>query len=122
LRKEAGYISNRSTVKAIRFTEKELKEILLEAEKSGLNLSEYIRSCASGRLNDNPEFRKCLQELTYEVHKIGININQIAYHYNAGMLSRREKELLFELMKDIRKGVFEIAAYGNHKTTNHSDQ
>jgi len=109
-------------VKTFRFTEKELKEIILEAEKSGLNLSEYVRSCISGGLSDNPEFRKLLRELTYEIHKIGTNINQLAYHNNIGILTMQEKEILFELMRDIRKGVLEIAAYGNHETTHHKKQ
>jgi len=121
-RKGGRIISNKRIVKTFRFTEKELREILLEAEKRGLNLSEYVRSCISGGLNDNPEYRKHLRELTYEVHKIGTNINQIAYHNNLGVLTMQEKETLFELMKDVRKGVLEIAAYGNHETTHHKNQ
>lgn len=121
LRKGAEFISNKRMWKNIRFTEKEMNRILLEAEKRGQNPSEYIRSCVSGGLNDNPQFRKCLQELTYEIHKIGTNVNQIAYHNNTGIITMQEKELLLELMKDVRRGILEIAAYGNHKVEKDSE-
>ena len=96
-----------------------MQEIQLNAEEQGVNLTRYVRSCICGGLNDNPEYRRTLQELTYEIHKIGTNINQIAYHNNLGMLTTKEKELLFAFMKDIRKGLLEVVKYGNHKADNY---
>ena len=99
-----------------------MKRILSEAEKNNQCLSDYMRSCISGGLADNPDYRKKLQELIYEIHKVGTNINQIAYHNNTGLLTMQEKSLLIELMKDVRKGVLELVAYGNHKIEAHQDQ
>ena len=92
-----------------------MEEILHKASLVGLSASEYMRACVRGSLMDNPKFRENIAELTYEIHKIGTNINQIAYHHNMGMLTVKEKELLLELMKDVRKGVIDIVGYGNHK-------
>lgn len=90
-------------------------KILHEAELAGLSTSEYMRACVRGSLMDNPEFRKNIAELTYEIHKIGVNVNQIAYNSNVGSFTNQEKELLLELMKDIRKGVMDIVKHGNNK-------
>ena len=74
----------------------EKKKILLDAaEKNGMDLSELIRLM----LNDLPvtnqrlkdEFFKLMIELTAEINKIGININQITAGYN-----RHLKSLEFE--------------------------
>lgn len=115
-------MGKKNITKTIRFTEKEMQRVIKEADKHGQNPSQYMRSCISGGLMDQPEFRKNLAEMTFEVHKIGVNVNQIAYHNNIGMMTTVEKELLFELMKDIRAGILRLVEYGNYKNHYHPFQ
>lgn len=101
--------------KLIRLNEQDRQKLAEVSEKYGMNPSEYLRSCIHNRPNDHPEFRKNLAELTYEVHKIGVNINQIAYHTNIGFLTDKEKTLLLEQMDEVRQGILRLVEYGNHE-------
>lgn len=101
--------------KLLRLSDRDIELLNKVASKHGMNTSEYLRSCIHNRPNDHPEFRKSLAELSYEIHKIGVNINQIAYHSNIGLMSNDEKVLLLELMKDVRQGILRLAEYGNHE-------
>lgn len=48
------------------------------------NVSAYIRKCIFDR-SDNPvAIRKELRDLSYQVRKIGVNINQVVTKVNAG--------------------------------------
>jgi hypothetical protein len=111
-------MSNKDKITHIRFTQEDLEKIQQESKEKGMNVSQYIRSCVKGGLYDNPDLRKELRTLNYEIHKIGVNVNQIACHSNLGILTMSEREILLELMKDIRKGVLGITAYcnGSRKT------
>jgi glutamine phosphoribosylpyrophosphate amidotransferase len=107
-------MSNKDKITHIRFTQEDSEKIQQEAKEKGMNVSQYIRSCIKGGLYNNPQLRKELCALNYEIHKISVNANQIAYHSNPGILTTREREILLELMKDIRKGVLGITAYCNN--------
>ena len=113
-RKGGANISNKDKFKTIRLTKEELESIVLKAKEAGLSTSEYLRACVSGGLMDNPKFRRDVSELTYEVHKIGVNVNQIAYSNNTGVMTAQEKEVLLELLNDIQKGLLKVIKYGNH--------
>lgn len=108
-------MAKKEQTKLLRLSDKDTLKLQEVAEKYGMNPSEYLRSCIYNRPNDNPEFRKNLAELTYEVHKIGVNINQIAYHNNIGILTHEEVKILTELLKDVREGILRLAEYGNHE-------
>ena len=64
------------------------------------SISAYIRkrTLYSG---DQPEsLKKEMKDLTYQIRKIGVNINQAVYRINAGIYSGREmKELQVSLRK-----------------------
>lgn len=114
-----SYMGKKEQSKLLRLTEKDRIKLSEVSEKYGMNPSKYLRSCIYNRPNDHPEFRKNLAELTYEVHKIGVNINQIAYHSNIGFLTAKEKTLLLEQMKEVRQGILRLAEYGNHEDTSY---
>lgn len=77
----------------ILFTPEEYQEIVWLAEcDSGIkrkktqekNVSAYIRKCIFDK-NDNPAaIKKELRDLSYQVRKIGVNINQVVTKINAG--------------------------------------
>ena len=77
----------------IRFTPEEYQQIVQCAEKDigtkrkktqEKNVSAYIRKCIFDK-NDNPAaIKKELRDLSYQVRKIGVNINQVVTKINAG--------------------------------------
>ena len=83
----------------ILFTPEEYQEIVWLAEcDSGIkrkktqekNVSAYIRKCIFDK-NDNPAaIKKELRDLSYQVRKIGVNINQVVTKINAGYAVWRE--------------------------------
>ena len=72
----------------------EAKMLAKKACDNGMNEAEYIRLLISQKPNDYPEVRKLLKELINEVHRIGININQIVFNNNAGLYSKEDKTQL----------------------------
>jgi hypothetical protein len=74
-------------------TPEELIKIEGRAARAGLSVSGYLRALAFGKDTPQPRAAKCvkltadmqaLQELRYELRKIGGNINQIAHQLNRG--------------------------------------
>ena len=77
----------------IRFTPEEYKQIVQCAEKDTgtkrkktqeKNVSAYIRKCIFEQSDNPAAIKKELRDLSYQVRKIGVNINQVATKINAG--------------------------------------
>jgi hypothetical protein len=68
----------------VRCTEKELKQLHQRAEVSGLSLSRFlIKSALSDGKVPTAEEKEEIKQLRFEIRKIGVNLNQIAYQINA---------------------------------------
>lgn len=77
--------NNRFTV---RFTDAEMDVLRTAADTAGSTVSEYIREQAVRKTptvsyNVNVSLSD-LKPMAEELHKIGVNLNQIAYHLNRG--------------------------------------
>ena len=85
----------------IRVTETEYAIFTEEAEKQKMTLAEYIRQRVIHHKTETKyeitTGKEELKELLIEHHKIGINLNQIAKHLNAGGTATPE------LIKDIHR-------------------
>lgn len=84
--------------------------------KNGGNESEYLRMLLTHTPSDYPDIRDRLDKLLREIHKIGVNINQIAYACNVNPLfydQDREKLMLY--MQECRKLLLEVVTYCNSK-------
>jgi hypothetical protein len=64
----------------LRVTEREKDAFTAKAAAVGLGLSEYLRKAAL----DLGVVHKYDQAAAHQLRKIGVNLNQIAYHLNAG--------------------------------------
>ena len=93
---------------SLRLTEKEQAHLNLQCQTYGIKRSEYIRRLIEqdmGRLNlsemesQNTYLQR--KELIYEIHHIGVNINQIAHHVNSEYYVDSEKEELFLMMNKL---------------------
>ncbi len=89
---------NKTESIGIRCTKKQRDEIAARAEECQMKVSEYILRKA---LWLSPETNLLLENLRYEVHKIGVNINQIARACNSSshVLSYDYSKALDELEK-----------------------
>lgn len=94
----------------ILFTSEEYQEIVRLAERdTGIkrkktqekNVSAYIRKCIFDK-NDNPAaIKKELRDLSYQVRKIGVNINQVVTKVNAGYAVPVDIENLIIYLKKV---------------------
>jgi len=88
--------------KEVVFSETEKQTIVASAVKHKHTLAEHIRKCTLayiGKSYLNPS-EDTLKELRFEIRKVGVNINQIAYKVNAnGHEAFNEIELQNKLME-----------------------
>lgn len=109
-------MARKDIFKSVRLTEDEMKRLRYEAGARGMKVSDYMRMRLFERHSDKPEFQKMISSLTFELNKIGTNINQIAYRSNAGILSENDKLYLKEMMIDAQNILLEIVKHGNSYT------
>ena len=64
----------------LRVTEQEKEQFTAKAAAAGLGISEYLRKAAL----QLGVIHKYDQAAVHQLRKIGVNLNQIAYHLNAG--------------------------------------
>ena len=114
----------------LRFTEEEFRLLTEYAEKDAQthtkktkekNISAYIRKCIFSSARHPWGLKKELNELAYQVRKIGVNINQVVTKINSGYGTAYDigilKSQLAEVedrMKGVESRIEEI--YGDHKT------
>lgn len=81
-----------------RVSEEEWNKVLKKAEEENISVSEYIRNTLFrepiGGVTEQ-EVNELIRDLTYQIRKIGININQLAKAANGRYFRGRDKELLF---------------------------
>lgn len=75
------------------------------------NSSEYLRVLIQNRPADNPELRSKLDQLNYEMGKIGVNINQIVKNNNSYMYNSDDKQYLALTMESLNSKLKEIKRY-----------
>ena len=119
---------NRTIRFTVRVNEKEAKWLREAAWREKRSIADFIRNRAiSGELPRLPvEVSELMKQLTYEVNRIGVNINQLvrSYHIN-GYQTSAEKRMLEEDLKEIRTLYVQVRsqlmemADGNHKTSAH---
>ncbi len=80
----------------LRLTPSEYATICQKAEASGVGLAEFCRRSALSRRIE----AKADAEAVRQLSKIGVNINQVAKHYNQGT---KAEESLRELVKQLRE-------------------
>lgn len=84
------------------FSDYEMELLKKSMEKAGIkNRSAYIRKMSIDGVIINTDL-KILKDLSYEINKIGTNINQVAKHLNEIQnISKADVESLKEMLKSI---------------------
>lgn len=95
------------------------QKIKQDAKAANLKEAEYVR-----RLIDHKEIisREAYQDrerLIYEINKIGVNINQLAYHANAGTYSYMDAIELTNALKMLEDVLKELYTDGHNQSQTH---
>jgi type II secretory pathway component PulF len=102
----------RETEIKIRLTAKEREEIRELAREEGLNVSEYIRKRALQRQAEEQAKLEMERQLVYELHRIGVNLNQMARGINIlkkkGTLEGEDRKLLKSIEARVEKAIKEF--------------
>lgn len=103
-------MGRRNIIYTIRFTEKErkiLEEKIKENDewkfkygtKEGrVNIAAYVRDSLFRKEREEIRYYRELKNLTYQIRKIGVNINQVAAKINSG---HRNQDSVFYLQKNL---------------------
>jgi hypothetical protein len=109
----------------VRVTDEEKSQIENICYKNNIKISDFIRDCIFKReqktiriLSKNE--KEILQNIIFEINKIGININQIAYFFNSENLKKlKENEnILTTFSDDHIQSAIEILNIMNEKYDN----
>jgi hypothetical protein len=107
-----GRLMDRTGRIQLRVTQREKEEFTTKAAAAGLGLSEYLRKAAL----DVGLLHKYDQAALHQLRKIGVNLNQIAHHLNAGndlrgdvLISLRRCLVKLEKEIDSRQGPAEVS-------------
>lgn len=90
---------NKKARLSIAINQLDKEKIKANADKIGLNITDYVVGLALG---DNIIFADGYQELNYEVHRIGNNLNQIAKLSHSGIINQDEFK---QTQEDFRNAV-----------------
>lgn len=83
-------------------TPSEKKEWLALAEKAGLDLNSYIRSCVERR-KITPPLPKVNYETVYQLGKVGNNLNQQVKAFNTALKTGMELPGLLENLETVNE-------------------
>ena len=87
----------------LRLTEKDYSKLRRDAENTGLTKSDYLRKLINQQ-EVKPKPPDSYSKLAWEIHKVGVNINQIAHKVNAaGNESESDIDTAVLLLKKIYK-------------------
>ncbi len=98
---------NRTVFVKLRMTPQEKMELQARAKALDMNMSDYIRM-VSARPPEvtRKQYDELIDRAIYEVHKIGVNINQIAKKYNENEYVTPSERLLEKMDR-----VYELTAH-----------
>ena len=119
--------------KSFRISEEDNEYLLEMAGQQNMDVSKYLRYliAADKQAHMVSEYRfanlckrqiaTAISDTNYEINRIGNNINQIAYHLNAGMYHQKEAASLEVMLKEVKKQVDKLTVMisreiqnGNH--------
>lgn len=102
-------------VKRFRLGSSEAAMLKEQAEKTGMNESQYVRFLIAQKPNDYPEIQKSLKGLVNEINRIGVNINEIVYNNNSMLYRQTDKDRLMAYMRRLNKTLEEaVVRLGYH--------
>jgi len=87
----------------LRLSNKDYEKLKCDSENVGLNKSDYLRKLINQQ-EVKPKPPDSYSKLAWEIHKVGVNINQLAHRANAaGSTSGEDIETAIFLLNKIYK-------------------
>lgn len=74
----------------LNLSEHDYNSLVEKSSKNGLSKTEFIRTLIRHAPKNIVSMQEILRNLIYEIHKIGVNINQIAHAANMNGLSKND--------------------------------
>ncbi len=106
--------------KHFRFSMADAERLKKGAEQNKMSESAYIRLLLSNRPSDHQDIKDRMDSLINEIHKIGVNINQIAYACNLNpIFYEQDREKLMFYIRECRRLLLEVVSYCNHENDAH---
>ena len=100
---------NENTYKiCLRLTPQERAKLEADARRCGLTKSALLRRMISG-LEVKARPSQELRELRTEIHRIGVNINQLARSVNAGIATAEDAKYSLHLLEQVYALMYEVA-------------
>lgn len=72
------------------------------------NMSDLLRKRALDPECAERNVRKELRELTFQIRKIGVNVNQIAHRLNAGYQTSSDESMVLQKLEQVDEHLLEI--------------
>lgn len=117
----------RNIIFKLRLTREEYERLKRLAEKDtetktkteNKNMSAYIRKCIFSQERNSFDLKKELQDLKYQIRKIGVNINQVAAKGNKSYVTEKDITILRESLHMVEIQFLETIrkieeTYGDH--------
>ena len=95
----------KSVMYSVRLTPLEYEALKSKCEKSGIEVSEFVRSAMKGK---NVSVIEGIPEMIVALNRIGNNINQITRNHNSKLYREEDRELLSAYMKKLNLLVKEV--------------
>ncbi len=92
----------------LRLSDGEKERLVCEAKLCGLTKTAYLRQLIMGKSTKARPTQE-VKELRTEVHKIGVNINQIARSVNAGIAKAEDAKRGLCLLEQVYELMYRIA-------------
>jgi hypothetical protein len=94
----------------VRLTERELEELHDRAKKTKLSISRHlVKSGLSDGVILTAEDKEDIRQLRFELRKVGTNLNQVAYAFNASIRGEADAPTIAEINKS-KKDIDEALA------------
>lgn len=87
----------------VRLSPDEKNTLLKKAGQAHISQSEYVRRLIMGETvhEYNSELVQGIKNVTNEINKIGVNINQIVHNLNMNKYTEYEKKKLFSYLQEV---------------------
>lgn len=87
----------------MRLSPEEKNTLISKAKQAQLSQSELMRKLITGEnvYEFNKDLVQGIKDMTNEINKIGVNINQIVHNLNMGKYTDYEKRKLFAYMQEL---------------------
>lgn len=92
----------------LNLTEKQYQQLVEKSKKNGMSYSEFLRTQIEYAPKNIGSMQELLKKMIYEIHKLGVNVNQIAHGVNMDFFSAKDKTEFFAYVEKFNRDKNEV--------------